>query len=87
MEDTEILRRTLKFRSWHRGTREMDIIMGSFADKNLPVFSHAQLLAYQEFLLENDPDIYDWYTERTIAPKHVNKEILALFTQHKVVTS
>ena len=43
--DTELnnRRKRLKFRSWHRGMREMDLLIGRFADRNLDVFSERQL--------------------------------------------
>ena len=34
--DLEALRRKLGFRAWHRGTREADLLIGSFADRHLP---------------------------------------------------
>lgn len=84
-EHVENLRRQLRFRSWHRGTREMDLIMGSFADAHLPNFTPNQLKAYEAFLVENDPDIYDWYCGRGDLPEHVDTEILTLLRAHRVV--
>ena len=57
-------RRKLSFRSWHRGTREMDILMGRFADFILPSLDAAGLSSYDRFLEENDPDLYDFYCGR-----------------------
>ena len=37
----------LKFRSWHRGTREMDLLLGSFADAHLPLFAPEELDRYE----------------------------------------
>ena len=39
-------RKRLLFRSWHRGTREMDLIMGRFADANIGALSDAELDAF-----------------------------------------
>ncbi len=58
------LRRKLRFRSWHRGTKEMDLLMGRFADFTLPSLDAAGLDAYARFLEENDPDLYDFYCDR-----------------------
>lgn len=62
--DTDAFRRKLLFRSWHRGTREMDILMGRFAEFYLPPLDHAGLDAYARMLEENDPDLYDFYCGR-----------------------
>ena len=43
-------REKLRFRSWHRGLREMDLFMGSFADTYLPGFNDTQLDAYELLL-------------------------------------
>jgi len=64
MSDLGRLRRRLKFRSWHRGTREMDLILGRFADANLDRYDGLSLDRYGRFLEEADPDIYDWLIGR-----------------------
>ena len=53
-------RKRLLFRSWHRGTREADLILGSFADQHLADFDEAQLDRYEVLLDRPDPDIFDW---------------------------
>ncbi len=83
---TELLenrRKRLIFRSWHRGTREMDLIMGSFADKQVGGFDEAQLSAYETLLEIPDPDLYDWFIGKPVPPDETNP-ILPLFLQHKV---
>ncbi|MEE3322576.1 MAG: succinate dehydrogenase assembly factor 2, partial [Pseudomonadota bacterium] len=55
-------RKKLLFRSWHRGTNEMDIILGNFAEKHLAALDDTQLDAYESLLEVPDPDIYNWVT-------------------------
>lgn len=62
-------RKRLKFRSWHRGTREMDLLLGRFADRHLDSCDETLLTAYAALLEENDPDIYDWVCGRGMPPK------------------
>ncbi len=64
----EALRRKLAFRSWHRGTKEMDLLLGRFADAHLPGFAPAELELYAALLTENDPDLYDWVTGKAEPP-------------------
>ncbi len=49
-DSLEIRRKRLLFRSWHRGTREMDLLLGSFAERNLPGFSADQIELYERLL-------------------------------------
>ncbi len=46
----EIQRRRLRFRSWHRGTREADLMLGRFADAHLAAFTTDQLDRYAALL-------------------------------------
>lgn len=82
---TDEYRRKLIFRSWHRGTREMDLLMGSFADKNLAAFGQAELETYERLLENNDPDIYDWITGRATAPEEERSPVLDLLLEHRFV--
>ena len=61
---SEIRRKRLSFRSWHRGTREADLILGRFADAHLAGFDEAQLDRYEALLDCPDPDIFDWVSGR-----------------------
>jgi antitoxin CptB len=64
-------RRRLLFRSWHRGTREMDLIMGRFADANIGELSETELDAYERLTDVPEPDLYAWITgDRPVAPEH-----------------
>jgi antitoxin CptB len=49
-DDDQILRKRLRFRSWHRGTREMDLILGRFADAHLAAMDRGQLDRYGRLL-------------------------------------
>jgi antitoxin CptB len=67
-ESDEIRRKRLLFRSWHRGTREADLLLGSFADANLGSLTAAELDAYERLLEENDADLWDWLISGIPAP-------------------
>ncbi|MDT8345440.1 MAG: succinate dehydrogenase assembly factor 2 [Thermohalobaculum sp.] len=59
-EPRETRLKRLKIRSWRRGTREMDLILGPFADTELARLGEAELAAYEALLEENDQDLYAW---------------------------
>lgn len=83
MEKTiEDYRKQLIFRSWHRGTREMDLIMGSFADRNIQDFSNEELQLYEDILQIPDPDLYDWVSGRKEPPANALNSVLQKFLDH-----
>jgi len=51
-------RRRILFRAWRRGVREMDLVMGQFADANLPTLSEAELDEFER-LLDATPAAFD----------------------------
>jgi len=55
-------RRRLLFRSWHRGTREADLIMGRFADAHIATLSEAELDEYEHLLEALETDLLSWMT-------------------------
>ena len=83
-ETLEARRKRLKFRSWHRGTREMDLILGRFADAHIAAMSPEQLDRYAALLENNDPDIYDWLTDRVAPPPSADTDVLQLLRRFKV---
>lgn len=50
----------MRMRSWRRGTKEMDLILGPFADARLEAMQGAALDLYDALLEENDQDLYPW---------------------------
>lgn len=77
-------RKRLIFRSWHRGTREMDLIMGRFADAHVPGMSEDDLAAYERLLSCQDPDLYDWYTGKTLVPANEHSAVLDHFLKFRL---
>ena len=77
-ESSEIRRRRLLFRSWHRGTREADLILGRFADKHLAGLDESQLDRYEALLDCPDPDIFDWVSGRVPPPPERDDDVMRL---------
>ena len=74
----EIRRKRLSFRSWHRGTRESDLILGRFADSHLAGFDEAQLDRYEALLNCADADIFDWVSGRAAPPSEHDHDVTRL---------
>ncbi|MBX7146146.1 MAG: succinate dehydrogenase assembly factor 2 [Alphaproteobacteria bacterium] len=77
MNQLEHIKKQLRYRSWHRGTREMDLLLGPFFDQYFSLFSESQLNLYANFLENNDPDLYDWIMGYGVVPD-LYKDIIAL---------
>jgi len=62
-------RRRLLFRSWRRGTREMDLIMGRFAEAVIADLSDPEVAEFERLSEAADPDLYAWLTGAREVPK------------------
>jgi antitoxin CptB len=71
-------RKKLQFRAWRRGFREIDLILGRFADRKLVDLDEAGLDAFERLLEANDQDVYEWITEQAAAPAEYDTSTLAL---------
>jgi antitoxin CptB len=72
MADAETVDARLKrmrMRSWRRGTKEMDLILGPFADTELAGLSEPELMSYDLVLEENDQDLLPWILGQRPAPE------------------
>jgi antitoxin CptB len=77
-DNISINRKRLIFRSWHRGTREIDLLLGKFADAHLPDFTENQIALYDRFLNNSDPDIYNWISRAEPVPPSEDSEVVQL---------
>jgi antitoxin CptB len=50
----------LKMRAWRRGTKEMDLILGPYADARLAQMDEADLIHFDALLNEADTDLLPW---------------------------
>lgn len=82
-EDVEVKRKRLIFRSWHRGTKEMDLLLGSFADKYVPDFSEEELVEYDALLQLSDPDLYNWMIGKEEVPANLDSPVFQKLKAHK----
>lgn len=58
----------LHMRSWRRGMKEMDLILGQFADKALAGLGAPKMDLYERMLSENDQDLYKWVSGASPTP-------------------
>ena len=62
--DDDTARRRMRMRAWRRGTREMDLILGPFADAMLSEMDAPARAEFEALLDENDQDLYAWVSGR-----------------------
>lgn len=71
-------RKKLKFRAWHRGFVEADLILGPFADSQLPKMGEAELDQFELLLEQPDHDLYDWIIGRQPIPEAFANDVMEL---------
>lgn len=59
-------RKRLLFRCWHRGTREMDLILGRFADAEIGILADLELTQLEDLIALEDPELYPAFVGDTV---------------------
>lgn len=70
-ETAEARLKRMAIRSWRRGTKEMDIVLGPWADAHLAGLSAEKLELYEALLAEEDQDLMAWVLGQTPVPAHL----------------
>ena len=64
MPNKEILKKQIIYRSMHRGTKEMDLLLGNFVKKHIDELNATELKDLANLLFTADEVIYKWYFEK-----------------------
>ncbi|MFQ6162154.1 MULTISPECIES: succinate dehydrogenase assembly factor 2 [Sinorhizobium] len=73
--DLDPRRRRILFRAWHRGIREMDLILGQFSEAELATLSEAELDELEAIMGEEDNDLVRWITGEKPLPERYATEL------------
>jgi antitoxin CptB len=73
--DLDPRRRRMLFRAWHRGIREMDLILGRFADAAIGTMSEAELDAFERLVEVPDRDLFGWITGEAETPSNYDDAV------------
>ena len=84
MNELELLKNKIKYRSSYRGTKEMDLLLTSFVSSIINVLSHDDLKKLDIFLNCNDEDISNFYLNKIPIITFDDIKILNLFADHKI---
>lgn len=82
-EPLDTRRKRLLFRSWHRGTKEADLLLGSFAERHLADFTPGQVDRYEALLGAEDVDLLAWIAGRAEPPAERESDVLRLLLAFK----
>ncbi|HEY6023813.1 MAG TPA: succinate dehydrogenase assembly factor 2 [Pseudolabrys sp.] len=74
-EGLDARRRRLLFRCWHRGIREMDLVLGRFADAQLATLSEAELAELEGWLEIPDQQIFAWVNGMEAPPPEIDTSL------------
>jgi antitoxin CptB len=72
-------RRRLRYRAWHRGTREMDLVLGRFADAALASLAPDDINAFEALIEVPDPDLFAWLTGAEPVPANFDTPLFRRF--------
>lgn len=86
-EEIAIRRRRMRYRAWHRGTREMDLVLGPFADAHLDGFGHAELDRLEALMDEEDTDLLKWVMGQEQLPAHADADLFATILAYRLKTA
>lgn len=79
--DLETRRRRARFRSWHRGMREADLILGQFADSHIETLNADELEQYEALLDVPDGDLVKWVTGEKPVPAAFDTPLFHIIRQ------
>jgi antitoxin CptB len=73
--DLDVRRRKVLYRAWHRGIREMDLIMGRFADAEIGTMADEELLEFERLIEVPDRELYLWITGEAATPSNYDTAV------------
>jgi antitoxin CptB len=80
-DDLDVRRRKALFRSWHRGTREMDLVLGRFADAAIADLNDGEMDDYELLMEAPDRDIFKWLTGESETPGNYDTPVFRKIRQ------
>ena len=69
------VRKKALFRAWHRGTKEMDLLLGTFADARLGEMSEADFADFERLMEVPDTDLFAWIIDRKETPENYDTAV------------
>ena len=84
MKNKKNLINQIIYRSTHRGSKEMDILLGNFVKKNIDKFDDNELLDLDKILNYEDEILYKFYIDKSVNKLIVNNKIMKMLKKFKL---
>ena len=84
MTNKEILKKKIIYRSMHRGTKEMDLLLGNFVKKHIDKFNNTDLMDLEKLLFIEDEIIHRWYFEKNFDISISNTKVSTMLKNFKL---
>ena len=84
MTNKEILKKQIIYRSMHRGTKEMDILLGNFVKTHIDEFDDKELQDLEKLLFVEDEIIYNWYFKKNSSNKISDTKVSLMLKNFKL---
>lgn len=75
--DLDPRRRRILVRAWRRGIREMDLVIGGFADAEIATLDENELDQFEALMAEDDGDLLKWVTGEQATPERFQTDLFA----------
>lgn len=85
-EDLSVRRRRLRYRAWHRGTRELDLLLGPYADAELEGMDRTELDRFERLLSLEETELRAWLLGQERPPPGADRNLLDRIIAHKITT-
>ena len=84
MTNKEILKKQIIYRATHRGSKEMDILLGNFVKKYIEKFNDNELQDLEKLLFIEDEIIYNWYFKKNFNNNIPNTKVSLMLKNFKL---
>ena len=84
MPNKEILKKKIIYRAMHRGSKEMDLLLGKFVNRYINEFNSSELKDLEKLLFMEDELIYKWYFEKNSNVVIPNSKVSTMLKNFKI---
>ena len=84
MRNNEILKKQIIYRSTHRGTKEMDLLLGNFVKKNIHIFTESELNDLENLMKIEDEILQKWYFNKSNEKSVPINKVSKMFKKFKL---
>jgi antitoxin CptB len=84
MTNKEILKKQIIYRSTHRGSKEMDLLLGNFVKKYIEELNDVELNDLEKLIFLEDEMLYKWYFEKNEHQEIPKTKVSALLQNFKL---